>query len=120
LLVDDDRSFLVGLRSHLMQHGFRVLLAGDGEKALSLVEKLGAELTHAIVDIALPVVGGYEVISTIHRGPHDIRVIAVTEAANEYYLEIAKAMGAHDALKKPAMGNSEAERAWYEQVIRLF
>jgi CheY-like chemotaxis protein len=102
-----------------MEHGYQVLLAGDGEKALSLVDAIGKELTHVIVDIALPAIGGYQVIYEIQRRLREIRVIAMTDAANEYYLEIAKTMGAYGALRKPPGGDVEAERTWHERIRQL-
>jgi CheY-like chemotaxis protein len=117
LLIDDDHAFVVGVRSFLMDSGYYVLTAGDGGKALGLVESLGRELSLVMVDIALPIVGGYEVIANLakRRAP-GMKVVAMTAAANEYYLEIARQVGAHAALQQPPARDPQAAAQWCESL----
>jgi DNA-binding response OmpR family regulator len=108
--VDDDHVFRVSLRDFLMENGYAVFMAMDGGKALSLAGKLGSQLNLAVVDLTLPVVGGYEVISALRRRDGSLNILAVSETLNEYHLEVALRLGACSAIRKPAAGG-EAE--WY-------
>jgi CheY-like chemotaxis protein len=114
LLIDDDRAFLIELRRFLMENGYRTLLAEHGEKGLTLAGKFHSELALVIVDLAMPVLGGYDVIATLAKGKSRARIIAMTATPNEYYLEIAKHLGAHAALRKPPPGDAAAQAEWLE------
>lgn len=58
LLVDDDPSLLVAMSQALMQSGFDVIEASDGQQAMELLRDHTVGLT--IVDISMPIVDGIE------------------------------------------------------------
>jgi CheY-like chemotaxis protein len=99
-----------------MEHGYRVLVANDGGKGVALAEKFATELALVMVDIALPVLGGYEVIMNLVKQRLPVKIVAMTAAGNEYYLEVARQMGAHAALRKPPTGDGAAQAEWNESL----
>jgi PAS domain S-box-containing protein len=68
LLVDDDAESLVPLQIFLEQESAHVFPAASAEEAL---RKLAEEEFHVLIsDIGMPVMDGYEFISTVRRLPH--------------------------------------------------
>lgn len=77
LAVDDDPTALGALRQILIQKGYDVATAPNGEEALETVRS-GFDLV--ILDVAMPGISGYEVCRKIRADPatKDIPVIFLT------------------------------------------
>ena len=77
LAVDDDPTALGALRQILIQKGYDVVTAPNGEEALEAV-RAGFDLV--ILDVAMPGISGYEVCRKIREDPatHDVPVIFLT------------------------------------------
>jgi CheY-like chemotaxis protein len=116
LLIHDDRAFLIELRRFLMENGYRTLVAEHGAKGLALAGRFESGLALVMVDLAMPVLGGYEVIAALAKRETRAKIIAMTAASNEYYLEIARHLGAHAALRKPPAGDAAAQARWFESL----
>ena len=86
---------------------------------MALAEKFASELALVMVDIALPVVGGYEVITSLVKRRLPVKIVAMTAASNEFYLEVARHMGAHAAIRKPSDDDGIAQSEWQE-ALRTF
>ena len=65
LVVDDDQTILNLVKITLEHEGYDVILAQDGQIALDHYRKDQIDL--AIVDIAMPVMDGYEVIQEMQK-----------------------------------------------------
>lgn len=63
LLVEDEPLLANLLRHRLEKEGFKVLLALDGEKALSVLRETKPDLI--LLDIILPKISGFELMETI-------------------------------------------------------
>ena len=102
LIVDDDRSIRQTIRYGLEGRGYQIEEAGDGHEALVVQRHSRAEV--AIVDIAMPVMGGLELTARLRREFADLRIIAVTGGcavgAGEL-LQMALRLGANASLTKP-------------------
>jgi DNA-binding NarL/FixJ family response regulator len=59
-----------------------------------------------IVDLNLPQVSGFEVIGALTRRKNPIGIMATTGVYRETYLEVARYLGAHVAVPKPAAGSN--------------
>jgi len=106
LVVDDDPQFLSELKPILEHAGFRTVIAVDGDQALATVET-GCQIDAAIVDLALPTVGGFQVIGALCKpGIRQIPIVAVTGAYSDLYLEVAEYLGALISIRKPTPGQS--------------
>ncbi|MDR1205873.1 MAG: response regulator transcription factor [Peptococcaceae bacterium] len=65
LVVDDDVNICRLIKMYLMNEGFQVLLAHDGQTGLDMVAQNQIDLV--ILDIMLPVMDGWEVCKTIRK-----------------------------------------------------
>ena len=81
LLVDDSAVIRQGLGLALVQSGFEVLFAADGEQALELARRASPDLI--LLDLFLPKLNGWEVIKALKKVPltAKIPVIVVTSLA---------------------------------------
>src|SRR3954469_13259428 len=60
LLVDDDEMLRRALARTLDYAGFRVLQAGDGEQALTILRRLATSIALVVTDINMPVMNGFD------------------------------------------------------------
>lgn len=65
MIVEDDPDIVMILHFYLVEAGYRVLSAGDGERALSLLDK--HEVSVVLADIMMPGMSGYDLIKEIRR-----------------------------------------------------
>ena len=82
LLVDDDERNTFALSSYLETLDMKVLLAKNGEEALSVLQA-GEKADIILLDIMMPVMDGYETLRAIKQmnTRNTIPVIAVTAKA---------------------------------------
>jgi DNA-binding response OmpR family regulator len=97
LVVDDEPKIRRIVSSYLIEEGFDVAEAHDGETALSLA---GPELDLVILDIGLPGIDGIDVLREL-RSRTDVPVILVTARAEETDRLIGLSVGADDYVTKP-------------------
>jgi len=95
LLVEDDTVLREELQAALEQDGYRVLLADDGQTALSVLSQLQPHLI--LLDLMMPVVSGWEVLAAIEQSPALSSIPVVVMSA---YTEHAPREVAH-VLRKP-------------------
>lgn len=78
LVVDDSPDVLLLCRVHLEYEGYEVLTADDGIRALKKVEEEHPDLI--LLDVMMPVVDGWEVLSTVKKNPETraIQVVMLT------------------------------------------
>lgn len=102
LIVEDDQ-IIAGLLEHMLKRrGFETHLAGDGQKALALLDSLPPpELI--LLDIMLPFVDGFELIQRIRAksGWQSTPIIMLTSKAQERNVVRALDAGANDYVVKP-------------------
>lgn len=106
LLVEDDRIVAKLLNHLLTQKGFIVQLAGNGREAIeSLDSQIPTDL--ALLDIMLPVVDGFEVLTKIrsHQSWKQVPTIMLTSKAQDFNIKRAFESGATDYLTKPFKPN---------------
>ena len=76
LVVDDDENVREVLADLLLLEGHEVLLAEDGEKALSLFEQERPDLI--ITDLGMPGISGWEVSRKVKSMQPSIKVIVIS------------------------------------------
>jgi len=74
LVADDDEDILMLVRIRLERAGLRVVAAHDGEDALRLARELKPRL--AVLDLAMPKLGGLDVLGALRDDGADTRVVA--------------------------------------------
>ncbi|MDY6910553.1 MAG: sigma-54 dependent transcriptional regulator [Thermodesulfobacteriota bacterium] len=103
LLVDDDRDFRWATGNMLESAGYRVIYAGDGEEALSLLEK---DIPHLILlDYRMQRMNGLEVAAAMRRRIPGIPVIMITAYPAIDSAVKAMRMGVYDYVTKPFDNN---------------
>ena len=101
LAVEDQEDNMKILRDLLVNAGYELTEAEDGEEALAAVVKRRPDLI--LMDIQIPLVDGYEVTRRIKADPalRSIPIIAVTSHAIGGGEEKARAAGCDDFVAKP-------------------
>jgi DNA-binding response OmpR family regulator len=104
LIVDDEDQVRDVLCENLVESGFKVDVAADGQQALSMIDAGTCTPQVVITDIIMPRKEGLEVIMELRRRHPAIRLIAIsgggrTKSAD--FLQLAKKLGADAVLPKP-------------------
>jgi len=107
LFVDDDADVVLFASLVLRNAGFEVLVGGNGDTALSMVEIERPDLV--ITDLVMPERGGLATIMTLRKLHPSLPVIATSGAFGGYFLEAAVTLGAHATLPKPFSGEELLE-----------
>ena len=103
LLIEDDDSFRETLAAMLIEHGYDVIQAPDGETGAKLFRAAPADLV--ITDIVMPNKEGVAIVMELRHDFPKLGIIAISgggitrNAAT--YLKLAQALGASHTLKKP-------------------
>lgn len=101
LIVDDDPSHRDISGTVLRHHGYRVLEADDGERAIQLA--LDEHPSVILMDVRLPILDGWKATERLKRDPRTahIPVIVFTAQAMEQDRCRADEVGADSYLSKP-------------------
>jgi two-component system, OmpR family, KDP operon response regulator KdpE len=99
LIVDDERSIRVSLRTILSGLGFEIVEAARGEEALSLV-RMG-EFDAVLLDINMPGMGGIDVCRVMRRNSPRLPIVMLTVQGSEDRKVEALDAGADDYITKP-------------------
>ena len=98
LVVDDERVIVKGLRFSLMQEGYEVDCAYDGEEAVSKIRE--KEFDIVLLDVMLPKLSGFEVLQQV-REFSDVPVIMLTARGDDMDKILGLDYGADDYVTKP-------------------
>ena len=99
LVVDDEEGIRSSLRGILEDEGYRVLLAEDGQRALSVMEE---EVPDAVLlDIWMPGRDGMAVLEEMRRGWPMVPVVMISGHGSIDLAVRATKLGAHDFVEKP-------------------
>ena len=101
LVVDDSISIRRTLEHTLQRSGFEVRVARDGFEALEMM--LAAPPRVLVLDIEMPRLDGFELLSIVRESPQfaGVRVAMLTSRAAEKHKEHARQLGAEAYLVKP-------------------
>jgi DNA-binding response OmpR family regulator len=100
LLAEDDEGSRTALARSLERYGYRVLEASDGEAALRLFAAARGEVDLVVLDIGMPRLDGYAVLSRL-RQTSDVPVIMLTGRGEEVDRVVGLELGADDYVLKP-------------------
>jgi two-component system nitrogen regulation response regulator NtrX len=99
LVVDDEEGIRRSLKGVLEDEGYRVILAEDGDKALSLMEEESPDLV--LLDIWMPGKDGMVVLEEIRRGWPMLPVVMISGHGSIDLAVRATKLGAYDFVEKP-------------------
>jgi DNA-binding response OmpR family regulator len=114
LIADDEPNIVISLEFLMLQRGYEVAIANDGEQALALMASFQPDLV--LLDVMLPLLNGFDVCQKIRADRRWDQVKVVMLSAKGRDIEISKglALGADTYITKPF-----STRALIEQVRRL-
>jgi DNA-binding response OmpR family regulator len=98
LVVDDEPTLVATLKYNLEREGYRVVSAGDGEKAITLARSERPDLM--ILDLMLPAVDGLEVCRILRR-EMTLPILMLTARVGEVDKVVGLEIGADDYVTKP-------------------
>ena len=99
LVIDDEERIREACRMVLTDQGFQVSVAQDGIAGLSMIEKEHFDII--LVDLMMPILSGFEVLSRVREMDPDAVVVVITGYATlEHSIEAMK-QGAFDFIPKP-------------------
>ena len=99
LIVEDNEDLAFGLRRTLEAQGYQVQVAGDGELAVQFSRSLKPDLV--ILDLMLPGIDGFAVLSTMRREGMDSPVLILSAKGEETDKVHGLSIGADDFVTKP-------------------
>ena len=98
LLVEDDKTIVLGLEYSLSQEGFNVISCYDSKTALNLIES--EKFDFALLDINLPDGNGFDICRRL-KEKDDTPVIFITARDDEGSVVMGLDIGADDYITKP-------------------
>jgi PAS domain S-box-containing protein len=101
LIVDDDESVRIIMRSSLENFGFRVSTAAGGAEALALATASPDRFDLALIDMQMPGLDGNGTIAALRRMYPDLPIVGASGFATTQNREEAAANGIRHFLDKP-------------------
>ena len=98
LVVDDEPKVARLARDYLEKNGFRVVMAADGQSALTVARREKPDLV--VLDLMLPQMDGREVCRILRR-ESDVPIIMLTALSEEIDQVTGLEIGADDYITKP-------------------
>jgi DNA-binding response OmpR family regulator len=101
LVVEDEAHLAAGLRFNLEAEGHSVKVAGDGEAAIERLLKGGDKFDAVVLDVMLPGMDGFAVVSALRKARNYVPVLILTARGRAEDVLAGFAAGADDYLPKP-------------------
>jgi DNA-binding response OmpR family regulator len=101
LVVEDEQHLAEGLRFNLEAEGYQVQLVDAGEAALEKLKAEAAAFDVVILDVMLPGMSGFEVISQMREAGQYVPTLMLTARGHPDDVLQGFAAGADDYLTKP-------------------
>lgn len=99
LVIEDDLELVDLLKFHLEDHGYKTILAQDGQSGLDAAHNSSVDLI--ILDIMLPNLDGFEVCKQIRRESANVPILILTAKQEEFDKVLGLELGADDYMTKP-------------------
>ena len=99
LITDDDHAFRETLQGVFEPRGYRTLLAGDGEEALSIVRSQEVHLV--LLDMYMPKLTGLETLRQVKQFKSILPCILLSAQLDELVIRQARTARAFSVLSKP-------------------
>jgi DNA-binding response OmpR family regulator len=101
LIVEDEAHLAEGLRFNLEAEGHSVDVAGDGESAIDRLLKGANEFDAVVLDVMLPGMDGFDVVSALRKAKNYVPVLMLTARGRPEDVLAGFAAGTDDYLPKP-------------------
>ena len=119
LIVDDSEMNRVIL-NEMLKDEYRILEADNGRMALDMVDRYGDELSLVLLDIVMPGMNGFEVLSDLSRrsAMDNLPVIMISSEDSDDVVLRAYELGASDYISRPFAARVVRRRV--SNTIRLY
>jgi two-component system, OmpR family, alkaline phosphatase synthesis response regulator PhoP len=101
LVVEDEAHLAEGLRFNLEAEGYSVDVVGEGESALEQLTNSDTKFDVVVLDVMLPGIDGFQVVSTLRKARNYVPVLILTARGRPEDVLEGFAAGADDYLPKP-------------------
>ena len=103
ILVVDDSELNRAILIEMLKEEFDIIEAENGKEALDKIRKYGKKLSVVLLDIVMPVMDGFEVLSVMNRNHwiEDIPVIMISSEESEVFIRKAFNFGVSDYISRP-------------------
>jgi len=101
LVVEDEQHLAEGLRFNLEAEGYQVDVVDSGEAALEALHQEGAPFDVVILDVMLPGMDGFAVMTEMRHGGQFVPTLMLTARSHPEDVLKGFAAGADDYLTKP-------------------
>ncbi|HRP24830.1 MAG TPA: response regulator [Thauera sp.] len=101
LIADDEQNIVISLEFLMKREGFEVLIANDGEEAVSRIRADHPDLV--LLDVMMPKKSGFEVCQEIKADPAlaAVRILMLTAKGRDTEVAKGLALGADAYMTKP-------------------
>lgn len=99
LVVDDEEPIRSALRKYLVQQGYEVSAAGNGEEALALLQR--QKIACMLLDVRMPGVSGVDLVPKVMELEPNIALLMLTAVNDATSAALCMQRGAMDYLTKP-------------------
>jgi signal transduction histidine kinase/CheY-like chemotaxis protein len=110
LLVDDEKVITDVTGAMLTTLGYDVIIASDGEEAVSIYQEKGTHIDLVIMDVVMPGMGGGEAIDLIREINPQVKVILCSGYSMSGAVKAIMDKGVQTFLKKPFRMNDFSQK----------
>ncbi len=101
LVIDDEVNIREMIKDVLEPVGYHVLLASNGQEALTEIQNSKNKISLLVTDIMMPTLDGLKFIQTIRGSDLKIKILAISGLQTDENIQKASAAGANAFLAKP-------------------
>jgi PAS domain S-box-containing protein len=101
LVVDDEPNVGEATRRVLESHGYRVLVAAEGEEALALFRLRTSEISLVLTDVMMPGMNGITMLREMHGVDPHLKALVTSGMTSDYDHTKLVALGITELLSKP-------------------
>lgn len=103
ILIVDDTEINRSLLADMLSSQYRILEASNGVEAIAMLERHHTDISLVLLDIVMPVIDGFEVLSAMNRSHwiESIPVITISAETSSTYIDRAYDLGATDYINRP-------------------
>ena len=103
ILVVDDSEMNRAILIEMLKEEFEIIEAENGKQGLQLLRQYGKKISVVLLDIVMPVMDGFEVLTVMNRDHmiDDIPVIMISSEESETYIRRAFNFGVSDYISRP-------------------
>lgn len=103
ILIVDDSEINRAILAEMLGNEYDIIEAEDGSQAIAILQKYSVQLSVVLLDIVMPVMDGYEVLTVMNenRWIDEVPVIMISAENSSSHIERAYELGVTDFIGRP-------------------